>query len=151
MPFTFKFAHLQRLAIHEEDQVKKRLAIKDGQIAEVDKQLGDLKEKVRIALDDKVQDLLEGNMAKVRMYMPYLTRLDKERDFHLEERSRLANQREKILLELAEKRQVRKTYDKLQDRHAAVFKKTELKRDQKRMDDFAGRAANSMEGPDDHA
>ncbi len=141
MAFRYKFGQLLRLAIHEEDEVKTRLAIKDGQIAEIDSILLKLKESFERGLEDKTEDLLAGRMQKIRMYVYYFARLENEKEFNLEERGRLVAQREKILVELAEKRRVRKTYEKLRERHEKSYQKSEAKKDQKLMDDFASRSA----------
>ena len=145
MAFRFKFEHLLRLALHNESEVKTRLALKDGQIAQVDQTLAKNKEDYEMAMDEKAADLIAGRMEKTRMYFAYFIRLEKAKEYFLEERGRLVTQREKIVQELAEKRRVRKVYEKLKERHETRFQKAELKRDQKLMDEFASRAGRHDE------
>lgn len=143
MAFKFRFEQLLILAVHEEKEVSRRLAIKDGQIAEIDLRIGKLRQEYDSALDDKVLDLQRGNMERLRMYPAYLQRLQRQQEFEEEERERLVKQREKILEELTSKRQTRMTYEKVKERDAARFRKEQMRLDQKRMDDFAGRRPNA--------
>ncbi len=139
MAFRFKFDQLLRLAVHNETEVKTRLAIKEGQIAEIDSMIANLESEYANGVEEKVQDLLAGRMERVRMYAVYFQRLLNTKEFHREERVRLVSQRDKILAELMEKRRVRKTYEKIREREEKKFVKKEQARDQKRMDDFATR------------
>lgn len=141
MGFKFRFASLLRFALHEEDAVKQRLAIKDGQVAAEEASIRKVKTEIDIAVDGQSRSLISGNMDFIRLYPPYIRRLEKAREFHEDELVRLRQQREKILVELAEKRRVRRIYEKLRERDEKRYNKAELKRDQKRMDDFAGRGS----------
>lgn len=145
MGFKFRFASLLRFAEHEEDAVKQRLAIKDGQIAGEEASIQKLKSDVGVAVDGQSKALVAGNMDFIRLYPPYIRRLENTREFHEDELQRLRQQREKILIELAEKRRVRRIYEKLRERDEKKFRKIELKQDQKRMDDFAGRVRSSVD------
>ena len=144
MGFTFRFASLLRFAEHEEDAVKQRLAIKDGQISAEEASIRKLQGELDVAVDGQSKALVAGNMDFIRLYPAYIRRLDKTREFHEDEIGRLRQQREKILVELAEKRRVRRIYEKLRERDEKRYIKAELKRDQKRMDDFAGRSRSSF-------
>ena len=139
MGFKFRLQSLLRFAEREEDEVKKRLAIKDGQIAAEEATIRKLQGEIDTAIDGQAQALIAGNIQFVRLYPLYIKRLEKTREFHEDELQRLRQQREKIIAELAEKRRVRRIYEKLRERDEKRYKKNELRRDQKRMDDFAGR------------
>jgi len=140
MAFHYRFEQLLRLATHEEDEVKARLALKDAQIAQVDANLSRIKNAFETALEEKTEDLLNGRMDKIRLYAQYFFGLERQKEFQLEEKERLLKQREKILAELSEKRRIRKTYEKLRERHEKNYRKNELRKDQKLMDDFGNRA-----------
>ena len=146
MAFRYKFEQLLRLAQHEEDEVKTRLAKKEAQVAEVEMEISRGQAQFELALEEKTADLIAGRMERLSMYFAYLTRLEKAKAFFQEERDRLVQQRDKILAELAEKRRVRKIYERLRERHQAVYRKNELKKDQKQMDEFAVRAGNKRLG-----
>ncbi|MFZ2960521.1 MAG: flagellar export protein FliJ [Candidatus Ozemobacteraceae bacterium] len=140
MAFIYRFASLLRLALHEENQVKSRLAIKDGQIAAEEAKIKKIVDEREGAFIEQARDLTSGNMERVRMYPLYLRRLQKSQDFFEEELQRLRLQREKILVELSAKRRARMIFEKLRERDEKRYKKLELKQDQKRMDEFAARA-----------
>ncbi|HNV69715.1 MAG TPA: flagellar export protein FliJ [Candidatus Ozemobacteraceae bacterium] len=139
MPFSYRFHHLLRLAEHEEEEVRRRLAMKDGQIAAAEAEIRKIQLERQHGLEAKAVDLIAGAMERVRLYPAYFLRLQNREDFQNEELERLRKQREKIAQELAEKRQTRKTYEKIRERDEAVFKKQEQRRDQKNMDEFASR------------
>jgi flagellar FliJ protein len=140
MAFRYKFEQLLRLAQHEEDEVKGRLAKKEAQIAEMEMEIAKSKSQYDLALEEKTSDLLAGRMERLSMYFAYFSRLQKAVAFFQEERERLEQQRRKIFTEYAEKRRARKIYERLRERHQAAYKKSELKKDQKQMDEFAVRA-----------
>ena len=145
MAFSFLFQNLLKLAQHEEDEVKTRLAIKDGQIAAIDAEVERLRQARDAGLDAKAQDLLAGRMERVRMYPAYFLRLKNREEFHLEERERLVSQRNKIIAELSEKRRARKVLEKVRERDEENFRKLEQKNDQKRMDEFAAQTFRRQE------
>ncbi|HEY9069274.1 MAG TPA: flagellar export protein FliJ [Candidatus Ozemobacteraceae bacterium] len=151
MAFKFRFQQLLKIAQHEEDAVKARLAVKDGQIAEAEMQIDKYIREYGEALEAKAIDLLAGRMDQVRMYPLFLSRLMNSRSFYEEERDRLREQRAKILLELNEKRRVRKTYERLLERDRKRFVTREQKLEQKRLDDFASRLGRLKPGEDDGA
>lgn len=146
MAFKFRFQQLLNIAIHDEDAVKARLAVKDGQIAEAETQINKYIEEYNEALEAKAISLLAGLMDQVRMYPLFLARLANARSFYEEERDRLRDQRAKIVLELNEKRRVRKTYERILERDRKRHVTQEQKRDQKRLDDFASRLGRLKPG-----
>jgi|GEM_PF-746984 len=146
MAFRFRFQQLLNIAIHDEDAVKARLAIKDGQIAEAEAQVTKYICEYNEALEAKAIDLLAGRMDQVRMYPLFLARLMNARSFYEEERDRLRDQRAKILIELNEKRRVRKTYERILERDRKRYVTHEQKQDQKRLDDFATRLGRPRPG-----
>jgi len=91
MAFRFRFQQLLNIAVHDEDAVKTRLAIKDGQIAETEAQITKYIHEYNEALEAKAVDLLAGRMDQVRMYPMFLSRLMNARSFYEEERDRLTN------------------------------------------------------------
>ncbi|OIP25312.1 hypothetical protein AUK22_08155 [bacterium CG2_30_54_10] len=139
MAFSFRFNQMLNLASHEEAEVKRRLAIKDGQIADIEAKIARNVEEYSGGLEEKAHDLLAGRMERIRLYYPFLLRLQKAREYHLEEKERLVAQREKIIAELAEKRRVRKTYEKIRERDENAYRKEQLRLDQKRLDSFTNR------------
>lgn len=139
MAFKFRLQQILQICIHEENEVKNLLAKKDGQIAETNSQVKNLKDEHEHALKDKVQDLMDGNMMQIQMYPAYLARLKKNWEFHEEELERLNKQREKILAELMEKRRNRMTYEKMREKDEKVWKKEQQKREQRNLDEFGGR------------
>ncbi|MBF0545819.1 MAG: flagellar export protein FliJ [Candidatus Riflebacteria bacterium] len=144
MAFKFRFATVLRLALHEEEEVRKLLIAKDAQIAEMDRKIETVMQEQQSALVNKSKALMAGDMITVRMFPAYMFRLDRAKEFHEEEKGRLQKQREKILQELTEKRRVRKIYEKLRERDEKKYQKKQLKIDQKRMDDFAGRGRHLL-------
>jgi flagellar FliJ protein len=139
MAFKFRFQQILEICIHEENEVKNQLARKDGQIAEANAEIKKFKDEYGEALQNKILDLQAGNMMKIQMYPAYLARLQKSWEFHEEELERLHKQREKILQELIEKRKNRMTYEKMREKDEIVYKKEQLKREQKNLDEFGGR------------
>lgn len=139
MAFTFRFQSLLTLALHEEDEVKRRLAVKDGQINEVEARIARLTAEYDAAMEEKAQALLAGRMDTIRLFHPYLVRLQKTREYHEEEKARLQAQREKIVAELAEKRRQRKIYEKLRERDEKAYRQAQQRLEQKRLDGFITR------------
>lgn len=139
MAFVFRFQQILQICIHEEDEVKSRLAQKDGQIAEVNARIQKYKNEYEQALEQKIVDLSAGDMQRVQMYPAYLARLQQSWEYEEEELERLEIQRQKILAELMEKRRNRMTYEKMRDKDAAAYKKEQLKKEQKRLDEFGNR------------
>jgi len=149
MAFVFRFQQILQICIHEEDEVKGRLARKDGQIAEVNAKIQKYKDEYDQALEQKIVDLSNGDMQKVQMYPAYLARLQQSWEYEEEERERLEIQRQKILAELMEKRRNRMTYEKILEKDAANYKKEQLKREQKRLDEFGNRQKLTSGGFED--
>jgi flagellar export protein FliJ len=145
MAFVFRFEQLLRIAIHEEDEVKNRLSKKDGQIKETQTEIQKLKDEHAQGLIQKVEDLRAGNMSKIPMYAAYFARLKKNWEFHEEEMERLERQRERILQELIEKRRNRNMYEKMREKDQIKWKKEQLKKEQKRLDEFANRKKKTEE------
>ncbi|MBF0500758.1 MAG: flagellar export protein FliJ [Candidatus Riflebacteria bacterium] len=150
MAFVYRFATLLRLALHEEGEVKNRLAVKDGQIAAEEAKIQKVVKEREEAFADQARDLMTGSMERIRMYPLYLQRLGKTQAFYEDELQRLRSQRQKILNDLAEKRRRRKIFEKLRERDEKRYQKKELKRDQKQMDEFAARSASHDRNKDDH-
>ena len=75
MAFVFRLNQLLQIAIHEENEVKDRLARKDGQIAELAAKIQKYKDDQQNALVQQQQDLLAGDLSKVQMYPAYLNML----------------------------------------------------------------------------
>ena len=148
MAFRFRFQQLLNIAIHDEDAVKARLAVKDGQIAEAEAQIQKYIDEYNIGLEAKAIDLLAGRMDQVRMYPLFLARLVNARSFYEEERDRLLDQRAKIVVELNEKRRIRKTYERILERDRKRYITREQKLEQKRLDDFASRLGRLKPGED---
>lgn len=146
MAFRFRFQQLLNIAIHDEDAVKARLAVKDGQIAEAEAQIAKYIDEYNQGLEAKAIDLLAGRMDQVRMYPLFLSRLVNARSFYEEERDRLLEQRAKIVAELNEKRRVRKTYERILERDRKRYVTREQKLEQKRLDDFASRLGRLKPG-----
>ncbi len=142
MAFVFRFQQLLQICIHEENEVKNRLAKKDGQIAELNLEVKKLKDEYQAGLEKKSEDLLSGNMANLQFYPAYFARLRKSWEFHEEELERLHKQRERILEELVEKRKNRNTYEKMKEKDQLKFKKEQQKKEQKRLDEFGSRSKN---------
>lgn len=148
MAFVFRLNQLLKIAIHEENEVKDRLARKDGQIAELAAKIQKFKDDQENALLQQQQDLLSGDLSKVQMYPAYLNMLKKSEIFYSDEMELQQKQREKIMAELLEKQRNRKTYEKLREADEAKYKKQMLKLQQKQLDEFASRKKSSLLEPD---
>ncbi len=149
MAFVFRFQQILELCLHEENEVKLRLAQKDGQIAALTAEIEKLKDEYARGLEQKAIDLQAGEMMRVQMYPAYLTRLQRAWEFQEEERERLEKQRQKIFDELMVKRRNRMTYEKMREKDAAVYKKEMLKKEQKRLDEFGNRIKKTAGECDD--
>lgn len=149
MAFVFRFQQVLQIRLHEENEVKGRLAKKDGQIAEVNAQIKKFKDEYDSALEEKIIDLTAGNMQKIRMYPAYLARLQNSWEYYEEELERLEKQRQKILEELLEKRRDRMTFDKMREKDEALYKKEMLKKEQKKLDEFGNQQKNRLGGNED--
>ncbi len=103
MAFIFRFQQILEICFHEENEVKTRLAKKDGQIAETAAKIKQLKQDYATGLEQQSADLLAGDIIKVQMYPAYLKTLQQSWEFQEEELERLEKQRQKILEELLEK------------------------------------------------
>lgn len=148
MAFVFRLNQLLQIAIHEENEVKDRLARKDGQIAELAAKIQKYKDDQDAALIQQHQDLLAGDISKVQMYPAYLNMLKKSEIFYTDEMELQQKQREKIMAELLEKQRNRKTYEKMREADEAKYKKEMLKKEQKQLDEFASRKKSSLLEPD---
>lgn len=147
MAFVFRLNQLLQIAIHEENEVKDRLARKDGQIAE-------LNEKINKFKDDQVNTLLEqekemntGDFRNLQIYRNYIVTLKKQEIFYQDEMNLQLKQREKILKELQEKQRNRKTFEKLREADEAKYKKEMLRKQQNQLDEFGSRKKNSLMEP----
>ncbi|PKL49780.1 MAG: flagellar export protein FliJ [Candidatus Riflebacteria bacterium HGW-Riflebacteria-2] len=139
MAFVFRFQQILAICLHEENEVKIRLAQKDGQMAAIKAEVDKLKDEYAKALEHKANDLQAGEMMRVQMYPAYLTRLQRAWEFQEEELERLEKQRQKIFDELMIKRRSRMTYEKMREKDEAVYKKEMLKKEQKRLDEYGNR------------
>ena len=148
MAFVFRLNQLLQIAIHEENEVKDRLARKDGQIAELAAKIQKYKDDQQNALIQQQQDLLAGDISKVQMYPAYLNMLKKSEIFYTDEMELQQKQREKIMEELKEKQRNRKTLEKLREADKAKYKKEMLKKQQKMLDEFGSRKRNTLMEPD---
>ena len=148
MKFVFRFDNLLNLAVHDEKEVKAKLAQKDFQIAQMSDRINEIAGKTEQAIEESRIDMQAGMMDKVRMYPIYLACLGKEKQFYEDEKARLEAQREKILLELNDKRRVRKTYEKIRERDEAAWKKGIQKAEQKALDEFGSRIGRGSANPD---
>lgn len=148
MAFVFRLNQLLQIAIHEENEVKDRLARKDGQIAELAAKIQKYKDDQDAALIQQHQDLLAGDISKVQMYPAYLSMLKKSEIFYTDEMELQQKQREKIMEELLEKQRNRKTFEKLREADEAKYKKEMLKKEQKQLDEFASRKRPTLLEPD---
>ncbi len=149
MAFVFRFQQVLQIRLHEENEVKGRLAKKDGQIAEVNAQIKKFKDEYDSALEQKIVDLTAGNMQKIRMYPAYLARLQNSWEYYEEELERLEKQRQKILEELLEKRRDRMTFEKMREKDEALYKKEMLKKEQKKLDEFGNQQKKRLGGNED--
>lgn len=150
MAFVFRFQQILEICIHEENEVKTRLAMKDGQINAVKAEISKFKDEYAQALEQKALDLQAGEMMRVQMYPAYLTRLQRAWEYQEEELERLEKQRQKIFDELMIKRRNRMTYEKMREKDEAAYKKEMLKKEQKRLDEYGNRLKKSA-GDDDDA
>ncbi len=145
MAFIFRFQQILQICLHEENEVKMRLAKKDGQIAEVNLRIKKFKDDYNAALEQQTIDLQAGDIMKVQMYPAYLNTLQRSWEFEEEEVERLEKQREKILEELLEKQRNRKTYEKMRENDEMQYKKEMLKREQKKLDEYGNRPKKATE------
>lgn len=148
MAFVFRFQQILQICIHEENEVKGRLAKKDGQIAETNAQIKKFRTDYSEALQQQAVDLQAGDIIKVQMYPAYLTLLQRSWEFQEEELERLEKQRQKIVDELLEKQRNRKTYEKMREADEAHYKKELLKKEQKKLDEYGNRQKKNHEGAD---
>ncbi len=148
MAFVFRLNQLLQIALHEENEVKDRLARKDGQIAELAAKIKKYQEDQKTALVQQQQDLMAGDLSKVQMYPAYLNMLKKSEIFYSDEMELQQKQRQKILEELQEKQRNRKTFEKLREADEAKYKKEMLKKQQKALDEFGSRKRNTLMEPD---
>ena len=148
MAFVFRLNQLLQIALHEENEVKDRLARKDGQITELAAKIKKYQDDQESALAQQQQDLLAGDLSKVQMYPAYLNALKKSEIFYSDEMELQQKQRQKILEELQEKQRNRKTFEKLRDADEAKYKKEMLKKQQKALDEFGSRKRNTLMEPD---
>ncbi len=139
MAFVFRLQQLLQISIHEENEVKNRLAKKDGQIAEAHMLIKKYRLEYDEALEQQSRDLQAGEIAKVQMYPPYLKSLQRSWEYQEEELERLEKQRQKIVEELLEKQRSRKTFEKMRENDEAHYKKELLIKEQKRLDEFGNR------------
>ena len=144
MAFIFRFQQILEICFHEENEVKTRLAKKDGQIAETAAKIKQLKQDYATGLEQQSADLLAGDIIKVQLYPAYLKTLQQSWEFQEEELERLEKQRQKILEELLEKQRNRKTYEKMREKDEIQYKKDILKREQKRLDEFGNRPKKGL-------
>jgi len=149
MAFVFRFQQILEICIHEENEVKTRLAMKDGQMNAVRAEISKFKDEYAQALEQKALDLQAGEMTRVQMYPAYLTRLQRAWEYQEEELERLEKQRQKIFDELMIKRRNRMTYEKMREKDEAAYKKEMLKKEQKRLDEYGNRLKRSAGDYDD--
>ncbi|MBU1108841.1 MAG: flagellar export protein FliJ [Candidatus Riflebacteria bacterium] len=149
MAFVFRFKQLLQICLYEENEVKARLAKKDGQINETKAEIKKFKDEYDQGLEHKAVDLLSGDMMRVQMYPAYLARLQRSWEYHEEELERLEKQRQKIFDELMIKRRSRMTYEKMQEKDEAAYKKEMLKKEQKKLDEYGNRAKKAAGDLDD--
>lgn len=150
MAFVFRFQQILQICLHEENEVKNRLAQKDGQMAEVRIEIKKFRDEYAQALEQQVIDLQAGDMAKFQMYPAYLARLQRAWEFQEEELERLEKQRQKIVDELMVKRRNRMTYEKMREKDEAVYTREMLKKEQKRLDEYGNRSKKTA-GDDEDA
>jgi len=149
MAFVFRFQQILQICLHEENEVKTRLAQKDGQIAATRAEIKKFKDEYAQALEQKVIDLQAGDMTKVQMYPAYLARLQRAWEYNEEELERLEKQRQKIVDELMIKRRSRMTYEKMREKDEAAYTKEMLKKEQKKLDEYGNRARKTAGDQDD--
>ncbi len=148
MAFVFRLNQLLQIALHEENEVKDRLARKDGQIAELEAKIKKYQDDQESALVQQQQDLMAGDLSKVQMYPAYLSALKKSEIFYTDELELQQKQRQKILEELQEKQRNRKTFEKLREADETKYKREMLKLQQKQLDEFGSRKRNTLMEPD---
>ena len=68
MAFQFKLHQLLQIALHEENEVKNRLAKKDAQIAELATKIQSFKDQQVQAVEEQQQAMFAGDFMKVQMY-----------------------------------------------------------------------------------
>lgn len=149
MAFVFRFQQILQICLHEENEVKTRLAQKDGQIAGIKAEIKKFKDEYDQALEQKILDLQAGAMTKVQMYPAYLLRLQRAWEFNEEELERLEKQRQKIVDELMIKRRSRMTYEKMREKDEAAYTKEMLKKEQKKLDEYGNRIRKTAGDNDD--
>ena len=148
MAFVFRLNQLLQIALHEENEVKDKLARKDGQIAELNEKIKKYKEDQVNTLMEQEREINSGNIANMQMYRAYIAVLKKSEIFYEDELNLQLKQREKILNELQEKQRNRKTFEKLRDADEAKYKKEMIKKQQKLLDEFSSRKKTSLMEPD---
>lgn len=145
MSFKFRFQQILEICLHEENEVKGRLAKKDGQIAETNLAIKKFKDDYSAALEQQMVDLQAGDIMKVQMYPNYLKMLQRSWEYQEEELERLEKQRQKIVEELLEKQRNRKTYEKMRENDEEHYKKEMLKREQRKLDEYGNRQRKGPE------
>lgn len=148
MAFEFKLRQLLQIALHEENEVKNRLAKKDAQIAELATKIQSFKDQQTQALAEQQQAMFSGDLMKVQMYPPYIQSLKKSEDFYTNEMQLQQKQRAKIMAEYVEKQRKRKTFEKMEEVDRAKYTKQMQKKEQARLDEFGGRKRNTLMEPD---
>ncbi len=139
MAFVFKLQQLLQIALHEENEVKNRLARKDGQIAELVQKIQKYIDDQDVAIKDQTIAVEAGNIMEAQMYPLYLNSLRKSQKFYENELALQQKQRQKIMEELMEKQRKRKTFEKMREAEEAKYKKEMLKKQQKQLDEFGSR------------
>ena len=82
MAFVFKLQQLLQIALHEENEVKNRLARKDGQIAELVQKIQKYIDDQDTAIKDQTLAVEAGNIMEAQMYPLYLNSLRKSQKFY---------------------------------------------------------------------
>ena len=121
MAFQFKLHQLLQIALHEENEVKNRLAKKDAQIAELATKIQDFKDQQTQAVEEQQKAMFAGDFMKVQMYPTYIKSLKKSEDFYTNEMQLQQKQRAKIMAEYLEKQRKRKTFEKMQEVDKAKY------------------------------
>lgn len=143
--FNFRFQQLLDIASFEEDGIKNRLTAKNLEIAELENKIQKYIDDHDNALKEQEHDLMNGNFEKVQLYPAYLAVLKKSQVFYEKERDRQIKQREKIMEELLEKQRQRKTYEVLKEKDLNSFKKEQLKKEQKILDEFGKKSVLTLD------
>ena len=144
--YRFRFEQILRLRLHYENEVREQLARKDQQIAAEQQKLEAVRRELEQGLIDKADDLAAGRLDRVALYAAYFRRLHNAIVWHQDEIERFQKQRAKIVEDLMVKMRERKIMEKLKERKAAQHARHELKRDQKRLDEFANRPSQFATG-----